>query len=52
MYSDAPRRLFLWGLATARLLATDAQIDAQNAPTDLQLAVLKVAENIIFQCLD
>ena len=43
---------FQGGLATARLLAIDAQIDAQNAPVNLQLAVLKVEEKIIFQCLD
>ena len=50
MYLDAPRRLFLRGLATARLLATDTQIDAQNAPIDLQLVTPKLAETLIRQC--
>ena len=45
MYLDVPRRLFLsgGGLATARLLATDAQIDAQTAPVDMPLSALKLA---------
>jgi len=43
IYLDTPHRAFYGGLATARLLATVAQTDAQNAPVDLQLATLKVA---------
>ena len=35
-----PAAYIYWGLATARLLATDAQIDAQNAPVDFQLVNL------------
>jgi hypothetical protein len=49
-YLGTPRRAFLWGLATTRLLATDAQIDVQNAPVDLQLVTPKLAETLIQQC--
>ena len=43
MYLDAPRRLFLRGLATTRLLAIDVQIDAQNAPVDMLQLTFKMA---------
>ena len=35
---------FYGGLATTRLLATDAQIDAQNAPVDSESVAPKMAE--------
>jgi hypothetical protein len=45
-----PAVYFYGGLATARLLAADAQTDAQNAPVDLQLVTPKLAETLIRQC--
>ena len=50
VFRCAPPSIFKGGLATARLLATDAQIDAQNAPVDLQLVTPKLAETLIQQC--
>ena len=49
MYLDTPRRAFIGGLATTRLVATDAQIDAQNAPVNLQLVTPKLAETLLRQ---
>ena len=39
-----------WGARKTRLLVTDAQIDAQNAPFDLQLVTSKPLEALIQQC--
>ena len=50
VFRCTPPPIFIGGLATARLLATDAQIDAQNAPVDLQLVTPKLAETLIRQC--
>jgi len=41
-----PAVYFYGGLATARLLATDAQIDAQTAPVDMPLLAFKLAEKL------
>ena len=50
VFRCAPLRIFIGGLATARLLATDTRIDAQNAPIDLQLLTPKLAATLIRQC--
>ena len=50
MYLDAPHHPFLWRLATASLLATDAQIEAQNAPIDMLLLALKPAYELRLHC--
>jgi hypothetical protein len=50
VFRCTPPPIFIGGLATARLLATDAQIDAQNAPVDLQLTALRVAEMLRWRC--
>ena len=51
IYLDAPHPLYLLGgLAKTRLLSIDAQIDAQNAPFDLQLVTPKLLETQIRQC--
>ena len=51
MYLDVPRHLSFWGgLATARLPATNAQINAQNAPVNMPLLTPKLAEKLILQC--
>jgi len=50
VFRCAPPRIFIGGLATARLLATDAQIAAQNAPVDLQLVTPKLAETLMRKC--
>jgi len=51
MYLGAPHPAYLLGgLEKARLLASDAQIDAQNAPFNLQLVMPKLAETLIRQC--
>ena len=47
-YLDAPHPVYLLGgLEKTRLLATDAQIDAQNAPFDLQLVTPKLFETLM-----
>ena len=50
VFRCAPPRIFIGGLEKTRLLATDAQIDAQNAPFDLQLVTSKLLETLIRQC--
>ena len=51
MYLEAPYpHIYGGGLEKARLLASDAQIDAQNAPFNLQLVLPKLVETLIRQC--
>ena len=48
MYLDAPHPVYLLGgLEKPRWLATDTQIDKQNAPFDLQLVTPKLLETLI-----
>ena len=47
VFRCVPLRIFIGGLEKTRLLATDAQIDAQNAPFDLQLVTPKLFETLM-----
>ena len=50
VFRCAPPRIFIGGLEKAGLLASDVQIDAQNAPFNLQLVMSKLLETLIRQC--
>ena len=53
MYLEAPYpHIYGGGLEKARLLASDAQIDAQNAPFNLQLVLPKLAKTLKRQCCE
>ena len=47
VFRCVPPRIFIGGLEKTRLLATDAQIAAQNAPFDLQLVTPKLFETLM-----